>query len=188
MFVAHLPAGYLLTRRIARRPSAWQWAVGLGASVLPDLDLVRFYLFDHRRVPHHAYGTHEPLWWALVAIPSFGAAWLQRSREGALMVAVFFGNVFGHLALDTVVGRIRWLAPFSERSFAFVTVPAVHGWWVWSFVLHWTFLVEVVITACAIRELARDSGFGIAQLIGRARVVPGPRGEPHERCRARSNR
>ncbi len=36
-----------------------------------------------------------------------------------------------------------WLAPFNTDLWAFVTVPPRHGHWVTSFVLHWTFLLEI---------------------------------------------
>jgi inner membrane protein len=149
MFVAHLPAGYLITSHLEPSASRRLLALGLAASVLPDVDLVRFYLVDHGRVPHHAYFTHVPLFWAVLAVPWFIVAFGQRSRDALIGGVVFFANVFGHLALDTVAGGIRWLAPFSDRSFALVTVPARYGWWVTSFALHWTILVELAIVAAA---------------------------------------
>tara|TARA_R110000868_G_scaffold10226_12_gene50135 strand:+ start:655 stop:852 length:198 start_codon:yes stop_codon:yes gene_type:complete len=63
MFIAHLPAGYLLTSAIqtrARNQSLSLLATGLVASVLPDADLLWFYLFDNRQHVHHAYITHTP--------------------------------------------------------------------------------------------------------------------------------
>jgi inner membrane protein len=156
MFIAHLPAGYLLTRRIVPHRSPRLLALGLAASVLPDLDLVEFYAIDHRRVLHHAYWTHQPFWWGLLALLWLGAALLLRSRAWALSGVVLFANVFAHLALDTVAGHIRWLAPFSDTSFALVTVPPGHAWWVSNFVLHWTFLIELAITAWAGTELLQS--------------------------------
>ncbi len=47
MFIAHLPAGYLLTRGIVRkRETIWRpaLAVGLIFSLAPDLDLFRLEL------------------------------------------------------------------------------------------------------------------------------------------------
>jgi inner membrane protein len=155
MFIAHFPAGYLLTRRIVPHRSPRLLALGLTASVLPDLDLVRFYAIDQRRVLHHAYWTHQPLWWALLALLWFAAARLLRSHAWVLPGVVLFGNVFAHLVLDTVVGHIPWLAPFSEGSFALVSVPAGHAWWVSNFLLHWTFLLEIAITAWAAWEILR---------------------------------
>jgi inner membrane protein len=156
MFVAHVPAGYLLTRRIAPRASTRLLVLGLVASVLPDFDLIWFYLVDHGRVLHHAYWTHQPFWWALLAIAWLGAAWLRGSRAWALAGAVLFGSVFVHLLLDTVAGGIHWLARFSDRNVVLFTVRARYDWWVWNFVLSWTFLIEVAITAWAARELVTE--------------------------------
>ena len=52
MFIAHLPAGYLLTSAMQARMgdrSRGVLAVGLAASVLPDIDLLWFYPAEGRR-------------------------------------------------------------------------------------------------------------------------------------------
>lgn len=152
MFIAHLPAGYLLNRgigsRIGRSPR-WALAAGLVGSVFPDLDLVYFYLLDHQQHVHHSYWIHKPLYWAAIALVFH--AWVCVSRSEGMRVAglFFFPNVFGHLVLDTWVGHIRWLSPFTERSFALVEVPARFDGWVLNFVLHWSFGAELAIVAAA---------------------------------------
>lgn len=72
MIIAHLPAGYLLTKIMsskfdpALRTSLW--ICGLVASVLPDLDILWFYLEGGVR-NHRYYPTHWPLFWlALFAV------------------------------------------------------------------------------------------------------------------------
>ena len=156
VFLAHLPADYLLTKRIeARTGASGLMPLGLVASVLPDLDLFRFYVLDHRRVLHHEYWTHVPFWWAVIA-----AAWclgvaMMRRRKAVAGSAVFFGNIFLHLVLDTVAGGVAWFAPVSRRVFVVVNVPAGHRWWVWNFVLHWTFAVELLVITWAVAEAVR---------------------------------
>ena len=56
MFVAHIPAGYLLTRYLSRGHADRKALIltGLVASVLPDTDLLWFYLVDNRQTAHHA--------------------------------------------------------------------------------------------------------------------------------------
>jgi inner membrane protein len=49
-----------------------------------------------------------------------------------------------------------WLYPFHTQSFVLVDVPARHGWWVWNFVIHWTFGLEALICAWAAADLARS--------------------------------
>jgi hypothetical protein len=132
--------------------------VGLAASVLPDLDILWFYIVDHRRVLHHHYWTHVPFWWAVIAATwCLGYAGMRRRKPGAGS-AVFFGNVFLHLVLDTIVGGIAWLAPFSRHLYSLVTVPAGHRWWIGNFVLHWTFALELLVVVMALVALARQSG------------------------------
>jgi inner membrane protein len=160
MFIAHLPAGYLLTSaieaRMGRRSRAVM-ATGLVASVLPDLDLLWFYLVDARARPHHEYLFHAPLFWVVLALLAWGAARLLHWRDVPLLVGVALANLLLHMLLDTVAGGIRWLWPFSDASLVLAHVPAGRSWWVWNFVLHWTFLLEVLICAAAFVVLVRRS-------------------------------
>jgi len=164
MFVAHLPAGYILTRRlIDRAPKAdlsdWSLlAVGLVSAILPDFDLLYFYLVDHRQTLHHLYWPHLPLFWLGPAVVSLAVCARIGNRRLTLAVTVFYANIFLHLLLDTVVGNIYWLHPFYAESFSLFEVPARHAWWVWNFILHWSFGLELLICAWALavyRQAAR---------------------------------
>jgi inner membrane protein len=158
MFIAHLPAGYLWTRRLLRRrtfmdtrSSSYRWlmALGLTGSLLPDLDMVYFHLIDNRQHLHHGYWTHIPLYWLALFGVSLLAGRMFNKPLLRPAATVFFSNVFIHLGLDTIVGKIRWFAPFSDRDFVMFEVPARHGWWVWNFVFHWTFLIELSLVSAA---------------------------------------
>ncbi len=151
MFLAHLPAGYLLTKEIQRRihETKYLW-IGLVASVLPDIDLLYFYFVDHRQTLHHEYWTHLPIFWlTLWAFVTIGNLHFK-SRGVSTIAQIFFLNVLLHLVLDTFAGGISWLYPLSSHSFFFVTVPATHAFWMFSFITHWSFLVELAITVWAI--------------------------------------
>jgi hypothetical protein len=54
-----------------------------------------------------------------------------------------------HMVLDSIAAEILWLKPFADLEVNMVKVPARYGWWVWSFVLHWTFLLELAIVLAA---------------------------------------
>ena len=157
MFVAHLPAGYLATRLLLRGrvlPSAARrrlMALGLAASVLPDLDLLWFFLVDHRRQVHHTYLPHKPFaWLAALAVAAAALRLLGASRPAWTALAVLGVNVMLHLVLDTTAGGIRWLWPWSEAELAMSQPVARHHPWYLNFVLHWTFALELALLAAAL--------------------------------------
>lgn len=158
MFIGHAPASYIWTRLLARRGgklfgsfSNGSWIIhGMIAGLLPDLDLFYFYLFDGQSPTHHVYWTHIPFFWLIV----FGL-WLLVSiivrSARTLGLAILFGsNILLHMLLDTVSAGIRWMYPFSPRDFVLFVVPPIYDWWVWNFLFHWTFLIELVIVMLAV--------------------------------------
>lgn len=157
MFVAHLPAGYLATRALLRRRTLADgvrrrlMALGLAASVLPDLDLLYFFLVDERRRVHHAYVTHKPFAWiGALAVAALALRMARAGRAAWLALAVFGANVMLHMVLDTTAGGVRWLWPASEAEFAMAHVAARHEPWWLNFVLHWTFALEAALVAAAV--------------------------------------
>lgn len=156
MIIAHLPAGYLLCRWLQPRlPVALQsqhlLLCGLFGSVFPDFDLLYFYLLDARQHHHHHYWTHLPIVWLLLSVLLLHGLW-RRGHPAALGCAVLFlGNVWLHLLLDSWAGDIWWLYPLLDQPFALFQVPAGPGFWLWSFVGHWTFVAEVILLLSAFR-------------------------------------
>ncbi len=151
MFIAHLPAGYLLTEFLQRKlkTTKYLW-VGLIASIFPDIDLLFFYFIDNRQTLHHHYWTHLPLFWFSVWAALVIASFALKHRALRVIATIIFANTLLHLLLDTFVGGINWLYPFIDYDLFLITVPATHAFWVWSFVFHWSFLVELIIFAAAI--------------------------------------
>lgn len=168
MFVAHLPAGYLVTRYYLRnvetsyiRNSAVKYYVmfGLICSVLPDFDLVYFYLIDNRQHGHHSYWTHIPLFWILLCgLLYFGVKALFRKNIG-LAIIILLLNTQLHLFLDSVAGGIYWLYPWSSEKYRLFEVTARFDWWVWNFILHWSFLFELLIIIVAAYVVWEDRKF-----------------------------
>jgi inner membrane protein len=158
MLIAHAPAGYLLTlgvQKIAGVRSRAIMAAGLTASVLPDLDLAWFYLVDDRRIAHHGYVTHTPVFWCVMVASFCVLTRMLRIPQAGLISLVLLGNLLLHLVLDSVAAEVRWLWPLSASEINLFHVAPRYDWWVWSFVLHWTFLVEIAITIAAIVVLGR---------------------------------
>ena len=139
MLTAHLPSGYILGKTPA---AAGLMPVALIGAVLPDFDMIFFYFVDDRAMHHHYYWVHLPVFWlcvAAIALPL--AAWMGYLRA----VLVFFVAILMHLLLDTISGGVAWGLPQDDRLFSLVTVPATHSNWILSFMLHWTFLLELMV-------------------------------------------
>lgn len=148
MILAHLPAGYLVSRAFKAQRGPILWAALIGA-VLPDFDMFWFHLIDHASIHHHRYWVHAPGFWVIVAalvLPVIAKLW----PDALKLAIVFFTSVLIHLILDTVGGGIMWVWPFSQQLYSLITVPAAHSHWVISFLLHWSFLAELSIVATAL--------------------------------------
>ncbi|HEV7318975.1 MAG TPA: metal-dependent hydrolase [Ensifer sp.] len=159
MFIAHLPAGYLLSRPFARRRPQQARAivaVGLLFSVLPDFDLAYFYLIDQRRTPHHDYWVHMPAFWLALAAIAALVLWASGQRRQLILVGVGLASVLMHLVLDSVAADISWLQPFSDLRVNLVHVPALYKPWYLNFLLHWTFALELLIATVAAGFAVRD--------------------------------
>jgi inner membrane protein len=158
MFIAHLPAGYLITRYYLcvmeanfMKSSALKYYVmfGLFCSVLPDFDLIYFYLIDNRQHAHHSYWTHIPMFWVLLSVSLYcGAKVLFKQNVGPASV-ILLVNTQLHMLLDSVAGGIYWLYPLYDEKYRLFDVTSRFDWWVWNFVLHWTFLLELLIIIAA---------------------------------------
>lgn len=156
MIIGHIPAGYITSRLLF--PHLHTWGVGLRAflwagmlgALTPDLDMLYFHLVDQRQHHHHTYWSHYPAVWGSLLLMSITWALARRNSSGAALALIFSLNGFVHLLLDTIVGDIWWLAPFVDQPFSLFTVPALYQPWWLSFILHWTFALELTVVAAAV--------------------------------------
>ncbi len=152
MIIAHLPAGYLLTKALSSKFDAAHrtslWICGLIASLLPDIDIVWFHLEAGVR-NHRYYPTHWPLSWAALFAASVLILMLLKKRDLLIYPAVIMANIMLHLLLDMLAAPVFYAAPFSWEYIKLVRVPAVYNWWVWNFLRHWTFQLELMVWAAA---------------------------------------
>ncbi|MEM6311462.1 MAG: metal-dependent hydrolase [Pseudomonadota bacterium] len=148
MIIGHLPAGYLAakTARWAGAPALF-WGILIG-SVMPDLDMLWFFFVDQGQTHHHTFITHRPIIWVLLALT--GLAFSQ-----VLLTGLGIGAIL-HVGLDSFLGNITWLWPLSDVSAPLVIVPATQSHWILSFIFHWTFLMELVLVACALVVFVRS--------------------------------
>jgi len=158
MFVAHAAGGYLLTRFYLRnidgasidyKTVKYYLLFGLVCSVLPDIDLFYFYLFDHRQHPHHTYWTHIPLFWILFTGFLFFMAKAVSNRNWGLWLTILLLNTELHMILDSVAGGIYWLYPVNSVKYRLFEVTARYDWWVLNYIFHWTFMMELLIIVAA---------------------------------------
>ncbi|KIC39945.1 hydrolase [Ruegeria sp. ANG-R] len=148
MFIGHLPGAYLIFRTTAPNLGKLAFTAAMIGAVAPDVDILWFYLVDDRGHHHHSYLTHRPIIWAGFLLAGLLIRqWLQKT--GTFLT--FFGaGGLVHMLLDSITGEVAWLWPFSDATHPLVTVQATHSHWILSFLNHWTFKVEILITMIAI--------------------------------------
>ncbi|MEM7440904.1 MAG: hypothetical protein AAF393_14995, partial [Pseudomonadota bacterium] len=73
--------------------------------------------------------------------------WLERQIQK--LWALFLAGIALHCLLDTLTGGIMWAWPISGDLINLITVPATQSHWLLSFLVHWTFLAELAISAVA---------------------------------------
>lgn len=162
MFIAHIPAGFLLSHALVHRrhvPGTSTYGklmlLGMLASILPDSDFIYRYLFDAQRHFHHSYWTHIPLFWlgayAITAI----VLMIKQSRHGLLAAQVFYLNTLLHCVLDSTAGGILWLYPWDTHYYRLAHLRFHYAGWQSNFFWHWTFLLELLIVAFAILQAWR---------------------------------
>ena len=149
MLIAHGPSGYIVSKIVKRKSNASFVVCSLIFSLWPDLDLIYYYIFDKAKTFHHTYFPHLPIVLFacfIVTIPLINTVHFKHLKEYYI---IFFANWALHLILDTFTGGILWLYPFSSKLFALFVIPPTSPNWVVSFILHWSFLIELAIVLSA---------------------------------------
>lgn len=158
MLIAHIPAGYITTRyynRIAGENISFS-RYGLLFSIWPDFDLLYFYLVDKKATFHHLYFTHIPLSVVIAFVFIVPIYLLDKSKKLFKIYLLFLISWFLHLILDTLTGGIAWLYPLKSSVIKLIEIPSQHSNWIVNFVFHWSFLIEISITAWAVILLFAD--------------------------------
>ncbi len=156
MFIAHIPSGYIMSKYILDRArhipvaATALFMAGIIGAVAPDFDMIYFYLIDHRQTNHHRYISHWPiLWLSLVVVSYLLLRYTKRQREAFLAMTFSLGGML-HLILDSFAGVIWWFAPFLDRPYTILSVVArTQPWWL-NFILHGSFVLELLICVWAL--------------------------------------
>ena len=149
MLIAHMPAGYIVAKA-AKQEKKSVVLSSLIFSIWPDLGLIYFYFFDNTSTFHRHHFPHLPIVMAIAFIATLPLYFWKPFKKFQIYYLLFFINWLIHLVLDTFTERIFWLYPFSNEGFRLIEIPAVFHHWIISFVLHWTFAVELAIVAIAL--------------------------------------
>lgn len=155
MFIAHLPAGYIVSNVIAKRIDSNQFNIklfviaGMIGAIAPDLDMIYFYLFDHKQHHHHSYFTHYSILWFSLLLFSIVLYQVVIDKSKAILAIIFSINACLHMILDSFVGDIWWFAPFIDKPYVMFTVTARYQPWWLNFIFHWSFFLELLISAWA---------------------------------------
>lgn len=148
MFIGHLPSTYLATRATAPNIHRTTFIAVMIGSVLPDIDLLWFYLVDNRAFHHHDYITHRPFFWVVLLV--VGLIWQNRAPRLGSVIAGLVAGALSHILLDSIAGKIAWGWPFTDFSQPLVVVAATQSHWILSFLTHWTFAIEVALVIFAL--------------------------------------
>lgn len=152
MLIAHAPAGYVALRLFNKfkKENISYFKYGFIFSIWPDLDLLYFYLIDKKKTLHHFYFPHMPIFLLLSCcfIPVLRKFKIGKKKLNCCYL--FLINWFVHLVLDTTTGGIGWLFPFNNNLLFLIKIPANYSHWIISFVLHWSFLLEISIIMWAV--------------------------------------
>lgn len=162
MIIGHLPFGYIVSTLLAtklRRNSNHNKQtlnlrlfiiIGMLGAVAPDIDMLYFYFIDHRQHHHHSYWTHFPILWLGLLLISILWYVFVIDKSKALLALIFSGLGMCHILLDSIVGAIRWFAPFTDKSYTLFTVEAIYTPWWLNFILHWLFALEILFLLIAL--------------------------------------
>ena len=158
MFIGHLPSGYLLYRYCKKKwgnSTNKTLTSALLGSIFPDFDMLYFYLVDNRAHLHHSYWTHIPIYWFLCHL-LISLILIVKRKCLFNLTNIFFIAIYIHLLLDSMVGGILWLYPFSNNYLSLFIVPAVYEPWVLNFIFHWTFTFEIALVSFSILFLIKN--------------------------------
>ena len=155
MILAHPAAGYLITAfwesnvgkadRFALE--SWQLhCIGFVAASLPDVDMVYQLIFDPREVSHRLYWSHTPIYWLIISLFMLSFLSFFGKKVYLYLAKLVSLQIFVHLLLDSVVGGLRWLYPWSLQRYGLVpSLPGPYAERHLRILFHWTFIFEVVI-------------------------------------------
>ena len=173
LWIGHLALGYLATKlflvnsllTLSTSEINILILLGMLAALLPDLDLIPFFL-KHRSMKlqknksHRRIWSHAPLLWAFILI--IGAFFTTSTFAFFICLAILIGS-WSHFIGDSIEYGVYWLWPFSSQKFylhkARGTEPleketsVTHYYTTFIkkvYIKNWTFYIEILIIIAAL--------------------------------------
>ncbi len=171
----HLAGGFLSAKAVLFLAGAiftpFETAVILIIGIIsgegPDMDVLKFY-FDRNKTDgsrpngHRDYITHAPIVWILFSAVVYLLGIIFSNNFIAIIGLTILIGSMSHFIFDSIEYRIRWLWPFSNRTFSLkpkpepaIDLPPGTLPFYWTFIRKyyiktWTFYLEIIVFSLAI--------------------------------------
>lgn len=156
MIFAHLPAGFITTKILEKqlhitdqKERKYFYIIGLIFSIIPDFDVLYFYMFNSS-IHHHKFFPHLPVFWLLFFSAAAIFVYFIKKPIWTYLFIVAMVNIIVHLILDSITAPLWWFYPLSDTAVMLIEVPARYSHWFISMILHWSFLLELLIIVTAL--------------------------------------
>ena len=149
MLFAHIPVGYLVTHSLIKKFNLkfnpYWIALGLFASVLPDLGIIYQLFSGKMHETHRYYITNLPLFYLTVFLIGVIVSCFIKKNWLKYGNYILFANIFVHLLLDTAYYGIRWFWPIYPKLIAIYNIDGSGGIRVANYFHHWYWYLEIAI-------------------------------------------
>ncbi len=176
MYFTHSLAGALTVkpiidkeeRNLTEKEKVVLWFVGITASVLPDFDLLYVLLTGVEN--HRYFVTHGITVYLIMFLITYLLRYMQEKKEFGrkffkVLSLVFITGVATHLFIDTLLGGIALLSPFSYRVFGFeMSLRKEGGNWLLEYLKSKYMFIELFF-ASTFLYILRDKKYLVAKML-----------------------
>lgn len=121
------------------------WTVGILSAVLPDFDLTLSVL-DHA-IRHRYLITHSIVPYIAIFALAYLFSYFKKNDFYKILTLVSFLGVLSHMILDTLMGGLTLLAPFTSNFYGFELNLCNGGNWVLNYIRSFYIVPEIIFTS-----------------------------------------
>lgn len=152
MIFSHAPAGFLVTyatkkiwdKNLTKRQTLWIFIIGTFSAILPDFDVLYFYLFKADST-HRELFTHSFFIYLVIALIIFLVGFLLKKQFIKSISIVFFFSILSHLLLDSLTAGVLWLYPFNNYLYGLLSISCMNDGFYGQNLFVFTLSVEVLM-------------------------------------------